>query len=50
MIVTRIVIRYKDKPQISLLCKFNTDNMGLIKRVVKEYYGAHHVFLNFEEG
>lgn len=49
MIIIRIIIRYADKPQISLSANFKTENPGLIKKVVKEYYVAHHVFLNFEE-
>jgi hypothetical protein len=49
MRVTRKIIRYADKPQISLSANFKTDNVDLIREVVKECYGALHVFLNYEE-
>jgi len=49
MRVTRIIIRYPDNYQIALSVNFVTENIDLIKKVVKEYYGAHHVFINYEE-
>ena len=49
MIITRITVRYSDRPQIALSVNFKSENLFLIKSVVKEYYGANHVLLTFME-
>lgn len=49
MRVTRIIIKYSDGNQIVLSVNFRTENIGLIRKSIREYYGAHHVLLNYEE-